>query len=97
MLSPARYLTPPLALKGLSLPFTFHFELLRVFSLPEMNQVSFSYGLLSVSLYTFIFSTTTGPILTRLGTNHPWGQVSSNEEEHPSPRRDNSKRVQDVL
>jgi hypothetical protein len=36
------------------------------------------------------------PILTRLGTNHPWGegiQVCSNEGECPSPRGDNSKRV----
>ena len=35
-------------------------------------------------------------ILTRLGTNHPWVegiQVCSNEEERPSPRGDNSKRV----
>ena len=42
------------------------------------------------------FSRTTGPILTRLGTNHPLVkgiQVCSNEEERPSPRGDNSKRV----
>jgi hypothetical protein len=43
-----------------------------------------------------IFSRTTGPILTRLGTNHPWGkgfQVCSNEGDCPSPRGDNSETV----
>jgi hypothetical protein len=43
-----------------------------------------------------IFSRTTGPILTRLYTNHPWGegiQVCSNKGDSPSPRRDNSKKV----
>jgi hypothetical protein len=43
-----------------------------------------------------IFSRTTRPILTRLGTNHHWGkgiQDSSNEGDSPSPRGDNSKRV----
>jgi hypothetical protein len=42
------------------------------------------------------FSRTTGPILTRLGINHPWGkgiQVYSTEENCPPPRGDNSKRV----
>jgi hypothetical protein len=42
------------------------------------------------------FSRTTGPILIRLGTNHPWGQgiqVCSNEEDSPSPRGDNNKKV----
>jgi hypothetical protein len=42
------------------------------------------------------FSRTTGPSLTRLGTNHPWGkgiQVCSNEGDSPSPRGDNSERV----
>jgi hypothetical protein len=42
------------------------------------------------------FSRTTGPILTRLGINHPLGegiQVYSNEGNCPSPRGDNSKRV----
>jgi hypothetical protein len=41
-----------------------------------------------------IFSRTTRPILTRLGTNHPWGkwiQVCSNEGDCPSPRGGNSK------
>jgi hypothetical protein len=51
----------------------------------------------SVNFYIFdFFSRTTGPILTRLGTNHPWGegiQVCSNEGDHLSPRGDNSKRV----
>jgi hypothetical protein len=43
-----------------------------------------------------IFSWTTGPILTRLGTNHPLGReilVWSNERDCPSTRGDNSKRV----
>ena len=42
------------------------------------------------------FSRTTGPILTRLGTNHPWVEgieVCSYEGDNPSPRGDNSKRV----
>jgi hypothetical protein len=42
------------------------------------------------------FSRTTGPILTKLGTNHPWGegiQVCSNEGGCPSPRGDNSETV----
>jgi hypothetical protein len=37
-----------------------------------------------------------GPILTRLGTNHPWIeriQVSLKEGDNPSPREDNSERV----
>jgi hypothetical protein len=43
-----------------------------------------------------IFSRTTGPILTRLGTNHPWIkgiQMCSNEGDNPYPRGGNSKRV----
>jgi hypothetical protein len=43
-----------------------------------------------------LFSTTTGPILTRLGTNHPWReeiQVYTNEGDCPSPRGDNSETV----
>jgi hypothetical protein len=43
-----------------------------------------------------IFSRTKGPILTRLGTNHPWGEgieVCTYEGDCPSPRGDNSKRV----
>jgi hypothetical protein len=42
------------------------------------------------------FSRTTGPILTRLGIIHPWGegiQVCSNEGDTSSPRGDKSKRV----
>jgi hypothetical protein len=42
------------------------------------------------------FSRTTGPILTRLGTNHPWRekiQVSLKEGDSPSLRGDNSERV----
>jgi hypothetical protein len=43
-----------------------------------------------------LFSRTTGPILTRLGTNHPWRErieVSLKEGDSPSPRGDNSERV----
>jgi hypothetical protein len=42
------------------------------------------------------FSRTTGSILTRLGTKHPKVegiQVCSYQEDNPSPRGDNSKRV----
>jgi hypothetical protein len=42
------------------------------------------------------FSRTTGPILTRLGTNHPWReriQVSLKEGDCLFPRGDNSERV----
>jgi hypothetical protein len=42
------------------------------------------------------FSRTTGPVLTRLGTNHPWLkgiQVCSKEVDSPFPRGDNSERV----
>jgi hypothetical protein len=72
------------------------------FSSPELKvQVSLSDRQLSVYLpvnfyILYFFSRTIWPILTRLGTNHHWGeviQVCSNEGEHPSPREDNSKRV----
>jgi hypothetical protein len=42
------------------------------------------------------FSITTGPILTRLGTNYLWRkriQVSLREGDNPSQSGDNSKRV----
>jgi hypothetical protein len=42
------------------------------------------------------FSRTTGSILTRFKTNHPWReriQDCSKEGDYPSPRGDNSKRV----
>ena len=42
------------------------------------------------------FSRTTGPILTRLDLNHPWGKgikVYSNEGDCPFPRGDNSETV----
>jgi hypothetical protein len=62
-------------------------------------QLSYSDRLLSVCLsvnfYIFdFFSKTTGPILNKLGTNHPWGegfQVCSNEGDCLSPRGDNSE------
>jgi hypothetical protein len=51
---------------------------------------------LTVNFYIIdFFSKTTGPILTKLGTNHPWGegfQVCSNERDCLSPRGDNSER-----
>jgi hypothetical protein len=81
-----------------------------VFSSPELKaQVSYSDRRLSVRLtvclsvrpsvnfYIFdFFSRTTGPILTRLGTDHLWGkgfQVCSNEGDCSSPRGDNSKSI----
>jgi hypothetical protein len=52
---------------------------------------------LSVNFYIFdFFSRTTGPILTKFGTNHPWGEGilnCSNEGDCPSPGGDNYKRV----
>jgi hypothetical protein len=50
-------------------------------------------GMLS---FRFFFSRTTGPILTRLGTNHPWRkriQVPLKEGDSPLPKGDNSKIV----
>jgi hypothetical protein len=47
-------------------------------------------------VHSKIFSRTTGPILTKLLTNHPWGkgiQVCSNEWGSPSSRGDNSERI----
>jgi hypothetical protein len=48
----------------------------------------------SVKFYIFNFSRTTGPILARLGTNHPWVKEirgCPNEEDSPSARGDNRK------
>jgi hypothetical protein len=42
------------------------------------------------------FSRTTGPILTKLGANHPWRErikMFLKEGDSPSPRGDNSERV----
>jgi hypothetical protein len=83
-----------------------------VFSSPDLKaQVSYSDRLLSVvrlsrslsfrlsvckRLDFDFFSRTTGPILTKLDTSHPWRkgiQVCSNERDCPSPKGDNSKRV----
>jgi hypothetical protein len=45
----------------------------------------------SVNFYIFnFFSRTTGPILTILGTNHPGGEVYSNEGDSSSPMGNNS-------
>jgi hypothetical protein len=46
--------------------------------------------------FKIFFSRTTGPILTRLGTNHPWRkriQVSLKKGDSLSLRGDNSERV----
>jgi hypothetical protein len=46
--------------------------------------------------FKIFFSRTTGPILTRLGSNHHWReriQVSLKEGDSPSLRGDNSERV----
>jgi hypothetical protein len=55
------------------------------------------YVCLSVNFYILdFFSRTTGPILTRLGTNHPWGReikFVQMKGDYPSPKGDNSKRV----
>jgi hypothetical protein len=52
---------------------------------------------LSVNFYIFdFFSRTTGPVLTRLGTNYPWEEGilnCSNEGDCPFPRGYNRKRV----
>jgi hypothetical protein len=79
----------------------------HLFSSPEVKaQVSFSDRPLSVvclsvcllNIYIFnFFFRTAGPILTRLGTTHPWAkgiQNYTNEGQPPSPRGDNSERVQ---
>jgi hypothetical protein len=54
-----------------------------------------------LDLYIFdFFSRTTGPILTKLDTNHPWGEGiinCSNKGDCLSPRGDNSKRVKNTL
>jgi hypothetical protein len=82
-------------------------EIETFFSSPELKaQVSSSDRPLSgirlsvcpsVNFYIFdFFSRTTGPILTRIGANHPWVkgiQVSSKEGDSPSPRGDNGERV----
>jgi hypothetical protein len=47
-------------------------------------------------LLKIFFCRTTGPILTRLGTNHhrvKGIQVCSNEGNNPSPKGDNSEKV----
>jgi hypothetical protein len=54
---------------------------------------------LTVNFYIFNFSRTTWPILSRLGTNHPFegegegSQLCSNEGERPSPTWGNTERV----
>jgi hypothetical protein len=87
--------------------FKKNLQFFGLFSSPELKaQVSYSDGRLSVirpsvcpsvNFYIFdFFSRTTGPILTRLGTNHLWGegfQVCSNEGDCLSPRGDNNESV----
>jgi hypothetical protein len=101
---------PKLYALGFFLPNICMLQFSRVFRSPELKaQVSFSDRLLSIVLlsvrpsvclsvnfYIFDFSRSTGPILTRLGTNDPWAEGilnCSNEGDCPSPRGDNSKRV----
>jgi hypothetical protein len=51
--------------------------------------------LLNIYIFNFFFRTA-GPILTRLGTKHPWAkgiQNCTDEGQPPSPRGDNSERV----
>jgi hypothetical protein len=53
-------------------------------------------GHLSVSKFFNFYSKTIVPILTRLGTNHPWVeeiQVCSGDAKHLSPSGDNNKRM----
>ena len=80
--------------------------LFKLFSSPELKaQVSFSDNFLSVvclsTFHIFIFfSRTTGPISTKLGTNHPFKkgiQVCSNEWPHPFRKGDNSKTIKIIL
>jgi hypothetical protein len=74
---------------------------------PDLKaQVSFSDRLLSIihpsvcllNIYIFdFFFRASGPILTRLGKKHPWAkgiQNFTNEGQPPSPRVDDSKRVE---
>ena len=84
--------------------------MVKFFSSPELKaQVSFSDRLssvclsvrLSVSFPIFVFfSRPTGPILTKLGTKHPWVkviQVCSNEGHRPFPRGDNYEIAKNTL
>jgi hypothetical protein len=52
------------------------FTISCIFSSPELKaQVSYSGRPSVCKLLNFnFFSRTTGPILTKLGTNHPWGE-----------------------
>jgi hypothetical protein len=57
--------------------------------------VCLSVCLLNIYIFDFFFRTA-GPILTRLGTKHPWAkgiQNCTHEGQPPSPRGDNSERV----
>jgi hypothetical protein len=57
--------------------------------------VRLSVRLLNIYIFDFFFRTA-GPILTRLGTKHPWAKViqnCTNEGQPLSPRGDNSERV----
>ena len=72
-------------------------EVISFFSSTELkSHVSFSNLNLSVDFSHFFFSRTTGPILTKLGTNHPWVKgirVCPNEGPRPFWTGDNNKKV----
>jgi hypothetical protein len=77
--------------KGFSIIIIGPGSLLRGYNTCNYKNVKMGRGHLKI-----FFSTTTGPILTRLGINHPWGegiQVCSNEGDCPSPRGDDSETV----
>jgi hypothetical protein len=62
-----------------------------IFSSPELKAV-----VCLLDFYIFDFSRTTGPILTKLRTNHPWGEgirIIQNEGQRPCLRGNNSKTV----
>jgi hypothetical protein len=73
----------------------FHSDSLDYHSEGLWNHVHFNAGM-GLGHIKIFFSRTIGPILTRLGTNHPWGEGilnCSNEGDCLSSRGDNSKRV----
>ena len=56
---------------------------------PLLRGDNYKYVKMGWSHLKIFSSRSTGPILTRLGTNHPWVkgiQVCSKEEDSPSPR-----------
>ena len=75
--------------------YTFFWEILCVKN-QEVESVQNESDLAMLTFHVFIFSRTTGPILTKLGTRHPWVkgiQVCTNERPRPFPIGDNNKIV----